>query len=52
MKTAIRAHAAAALIPDGATLLIAGFMPVGTPGQDGAWHGRRDGSGRRGAAVD
>lgn len=31
MKTAIRADAAAALIPDGATLLIGGFMAVGTP---------------------
>lgn len=31
MKTAIRADAAAAMIPDGATLLIGGFMAVGTP---------------------
>lgn len=31
MKTAIRADAAAALIPDGATVLIGGFMAVGTP---------------------
>ncbi len=31
MKTAIRADAAAALIPDGATVLIGGFMGVGTP---------------------
>lgn len=31
MKTAIRAEAAAALIPDGATVLIGGFMAVGTP---------------------
>ncbi|MFT3972218.1 MAG: 3-oxoacid CoA-transferase subunit A [Amaricoccus sp.] len=31
MKTAIRADAAAAMIPDGATVLIGGFMAVGTP---------------------
>ena len=31
MKTAIRADAAAAMIPDGATVLIGGFMGVGTP---------------------
>jgi acetate CoA/acetoacetate CoA-transferase alpha subunit len=31
MKTAIRAEVAAAMIPDGATLLIGGFMAVGTP---------------------
>ena len=31
MKTAIRADAAAAAIPDGATLLVGGFMAVGTP---------------------
>ncbi len=31
MKSAIRAEAAAALIPDGAVLLIGGFMAVGTP---------------------
>ena len=31
MKSAIRADAAAAMIPDGATLLIGGFMAVGTP---------------------
>ena len=31
MKTAIRAEAAAAMIPDGATVLIGGFMAVGTP---------------------
>lgn len=31
MKTAIRADAAAELIPDGARLLIGGFMAVGTP---------------------
>jgi acetate CoA/acetoacetate CoA-transferase alpha subunit len=31
MKTAIRADAAAALIPDGATVLVGGFMAVGTP---------------------
>jgi acetate CoA/acetoacetate CoA-transferase alpha subunit len=31
MKTAIRAEAAAALIPHGATVLIGGFMAVGTP---------------------
>jgi acetate CoA/acetoacetate CoA-transferase alpha subunit len=31
MKTAIRAEAAAAMIPDGATVLIGGFMGVGTP---------------------
>lgn len=31
MKMAIRAAAAAAMIPDGATVLIGGFMAVGTP---------------------
>lgn len=31
MKTAIRADAAAAMIPDGATVMIGGFMAVGTP---------------------
>jgi acetate CoA/acetoacetate CoA-transferase alpha subunit len=31
MKTAIRPDAAAALIPDGATILIGGFMAVGSP---------------------
>lgn len=31
MKTAIRADVAAAMIPDGATVLIGGFMAVGTP---------------------
>lgn len=31
MKTAIRPEAAAAMIPDGASLLIGGFMAVGTP---------------------
>lgn len=31
MKTAIRADAAAEMIPDGATVLIGGFMAVGTP---------------------
>lgn len=31
MKTAIKADAAAAMIPDGATVLIGGFMGVGTP---------------------
>jgi len=31
MKTAIRADAAAAAIPNGATLLVGGFMAVGTP---------------------
>jgi acetate CoA/acetoacetate CoA-transferase alpha subunit len=31
MKAAIRADAAAAMIPDGATVLIGGFMAVGTP---------------------
>lgn len=31
MKTAIKPEAAAALIPDGATVLIGGFMAVGTP---------------------
>jgi acetate CoA/acetoacetate CoA-transferase alpha subunit len=31
MKTAIRADAAAAMIPDGATVLVGGFMAVGTP---------------------
>ena len=31
MKSAIRAEAAAAMIPDGATLLVGGFMAVGTP---------------------
>lgn len=31
MKTALRADAAAELIPDGAVLLIGGFMGVGTP---------------------
>lgn len=31
MKTAIRADAAAAMIPDGAIVLIGGFMAVGTP---------------------
>jgi acetate CoA/acetoacetate CoA-transferase alpha subunit len=31
MKSTLRAEAAAALIPDGASLLIGGFMGVGTP---------------------
>lgn len=31
MKTALRCEAAAELIPDGATVLIGGFMAVGTP---------------------
>jgi len=31
MKNAVKAEAAAAMIPDGATLLIGGFMGVGTP---------------------
>ena len=31
MKTAIRPQAAAEMIPDGATLLIGGFMGVGSP---------------------
>jgi len=31
MKTAIRADAAAAMIPDGATVLVGGFMAVGSP---------------------
>jgi acetate CoA/acetoacetate CoA-transferase alpha subunit len=31
MKSAIRAEAAAAMIPDGATVLVGGFMAVGTP---------------------
>ena len=31
MKSAIKPEAAAALIPDGATVLIGGFMGVGTP---------------------
>ncbi len=31
MKVAITADAAAALIPDGAKLLIGGFMGVGSP---------------------
>ncbi|MFO1142329.1 MAG: 3-oxoacid CoA-transferase subunit A [Amaricoccus sp.] len=31
MKSAIKPEAAAALVPDGATLLIGGFMGVGTP---------------------
>lgn len=31
MKTAIRSKAAAAMIPDGASLLIGGVMAVGTP---------------------
>lgn len=31
MKTAIRADAAAEMIPDGATVLIGGFMAVGSP---------------------
>ena len=31
MKVAITADAAAALIPDGASLLIGGFMGVGSP---------------------
>ena len=31
MKVAITADAAAALIPDGATLMIGGFMGVGSP---------------------
>jgi acetate CoA/acetoacetate CoA-transferase alpha subunit len=31
MRNAVKAEAAAAMIPDGATLLIGGFMGVGTP---------------------
>lgn len=31
MKTAIRPEAAAAMIPDGATILVGGFMAVGSP---------------------
>lgn len=31
MKQALKADAAAAMIPDGAILLIGGFMGVGTP---------------------